>query len=138
MARFRTIRGFRDFDKEMSRESLDIVHEEMKAASVRAKEYAQANAPVDTGFHRRSISRRARKNKRGSTISLEGRAPYAPFLEFGTGVYVSIPSGFEDIAAQFKGESSITGMRARPHLIPAMRKAAEELDQSIAKKLSGL
>ena len=45
---------------------------------------------------------------------------YAPFMEFGTGGLVDIPSGFEELATQFKGSGKRKiNLKPQPFLIPA-------------------
>ena len=48
-------------------------------------------------------------------------APYAPYVEFGTGINVSIPEGFGAYAMQFYVNGKGT-MKAQPYLIPAFIK----------------
>ena len=57
----------------------------------------------------------------GYNAAITYSAPYAPFVEFGTGGLVSIPAGFEELAAEFKGKTGKKhNMRAQPFLIPAL------------------
>jgi hypothetical protein len=54
------------------------------------------------GRLRSSIHSQIRTDGLGGRIWVE--AFYAPFQEFGTGVYVDVPPGFEAFALQFKGK----------------------------------
>lgn len=56
---------------------------------------AKANAPVDMGYLRNSISFR-QKGFLGWVVSVN--AFYAPYIEFGTKTYVEVPKEFESIA----------------------------------------
>ena len=55
----------------------------------------------------------------GIGASVYASAHYAPYVEFGTGGKVSIPIGYEEYAAQFKGTRKVAGMRSQPYLIPS-------------------
>lgn len=80
---------------------------------------AKTKAPVDFGQLRLSI---------GHTTARVGfvksfffaNAPYAAYVEFGTGGKVSIPKGFESLASPFKGKGiRQINIRPQPFFIPA-------------------
>lgn len=134
--KFKITKGFKDVAKEINDESLNLTFRIVNEAGKKAKIKAKANAPVDTGYHRNNIIRRTVRRRKGSKFSLEAKAPYAPFLEFGTGSYVQIPSGYEELAGAFKGSSPPNSpMRARPHIIPAMHEAAKEIEETLREAL---
>ena len=65
-------------------------------------------------------------------------APYAPYVEFGTGSGVVVPEGFNAFAMQFYVNGKGT-MRAQPYLIPAFikyRKVFLNDMKRIAKNIS--
>ena len=68
------------------------------------------------------------------------RAPYAPFVEFGTGTEVDIPKGWERLAATFKGKGiKKINLPARPYLYPAFRDGSTQYLRdlkSVLKQLS--
>ena len=68
------------------------------------------------------------------------RAPYAPFVEFGTGTEVDIPKGWERLAATFKGKGiKKINLPARPYLYPAFRDGSTQYVRdlkSVLKQLS--
>jgi len=68
------------------------------------------------------------------------RAPYAPFVEFGTGGLVDIPKGWERLAATFKGKGiKKVNLPARPYLYPAFRDGSTQYVRdlkSVLKQLS--
>ena len=80
---------------------------------------AKQKAPVDLGQLRQSIGKTtARIGYNRSFIF--ANAPYAAFVEFGTGGKVSIPKGFEQIAIKFKGKRiKQINLRPQPYLIPS-------------------
>jgi HK97 gp10 family phage protein len=97
-----------------------------KSAVVRNTDqiYAQAlsNVPVLDGYLRGSGNTSYSSNQLTGTVAFGGQAaPYAPYVEFGTGKNKVIPLGFEDYAMQFyvNGEGT---MDAQPFLIPAYLK----------------
>ena len=58
-------------------------------------------------------------------------APYAPFVEFGTGGLVDVPNELKEQAIKFKGKGiKQINLRARPYLYPAyLRGKTEYLDK---------
>ena len=80
-------------------------------------------APLDLGKLRQSIQVRIEDGRRSGFVTAgnisDNSKNYAAFVEFGTGTKVRVPKGFEKMAIRFKGSVRITGMRARPYLIPA-------------------
>jgi HK97 gp10 family phage protein len=80
---------------------------------------AKQRSPVDLGQLRQSIGKtEAREGFNRSFIF--ANAPYAAYIEFGTGGEVSIPKGFESIASEFKGKGiKKINIKPQPYLIPA-------------------
>lgn len=78
---------------------------------------AQQKVPVDTGKLKQSI--RYFKDKSGKLVYwITADEIYAPYIEFGTGDFVKVPSGFENIAMSFyvNGEGKT---KPQPFLIPS-------------------
>lgn len=142
MAKSLKVRGVRRFGTEVTKLMGDLMHSEAKVASARAKAYAKAKAPVDTGFHQAGITNRTIKRVSGSYIQLQASAPYAAYLEFGTGAYVRVPPDFSDVAMEFIGRvrprDPNKPMEARPHLIPALERATDEWSEAIKSKAGNL
>lgn len=97
-----------------------------KSAVVRNTDqiYAQAlsNVPVLDGHLRGSGNTSYKDNQLTGIVAFGGNAaPYAPYVEFGTGNSVVIPQGFNDFAMQFYVNGKGT-MKAQPFLIPAYLK----------------
>lgn len=97
---------------------------ELTAREIELK--AKNLAPTDLGKLGQSI-RAVKSIKNGSRHNLNWKvvaggliAPYAPFVEFGTGGMVSIPEEWKEIAIKFKGSGiKQVNLRARPHMYPA-------------------
>lgn len=78
---------------------------------------AQQKVPVDTGKLKQSI--RYFKDKGGQIVYwITADEIYAPYIEFGTGNFVKVPSGFEKMAMSFyvNGEGKT---KPQPFLIPS-------------------
>ena len=63
-------------------------------------------------------------------------APYAPFVEFGTGGLVNVPNELKDQAIKFKGKGiKQVNLRPRPYLYPALLQGRTEYLQKLKKVL---
>ena len=74
---------------------------ELKASALKILTDAKRNAPVNFGTLRNSITL---VRETDLSYSVEARANYAPYVEFGTGGQVSVPSKYADYAMTFKGK----------------------------------
>jgi len=64
-------------------------------------------------------------------------APYAPFVEFGTGGLVQVPDELKEMAIKFKGKGiKQVNLRARPFLYPALLRGRTEYLEKLKKVLS--
>jgi len=71
------------------------------------------------------------------TFSVEAKAKYSAYIEFGTGGQVSIPAGYEDLAMMFKGRGLRTiNIRPQPFLIPSYENEKPKLIQRLKKLLN--
>jgi HK97 gp10 family phage protein len=115
----------------------NIVVAEMETAGRNAEFTAKQNAPVDTGKHRQGIVYESENE--GLSAKITANESYSPYLEFGTGTSVDIPEGFEGLASKFKGKGiRQVNIQARPHIIPACKKAFQKLVSNLEIKLSEL
>ena len=100
---------------------------------------AVANVPVLDGHLRGSGNTSYQDNQLTGIVAFGGNAaPYAPYVEFGTGSGVNVPQGFSDYAMQFYVNGKGT-MKAQPFLIPAYlkyRKVFLSDMRKIAKNIS--
>tara|TARA_R110000868_G_scaffold365207_1_gene628053 strand:- start:837 stop:1265 length:429 start_codon:yes stop_codon:yes gene_type:complete len=63
-------------------------------------------------------------------------APYAPFVEFGTGGLVEVPNELKEMAIKFKGKGiKQVNLRARPFLYPALLVGRTEYLDKLKKVL---
>lgn len=110
------------------------VSNEINASSLKIQSDAKKLAPVDMGYLRNSI---VLDGELGSlTYNVEARMPYAAYVEFGTGGKVSIPSGYEEYAALFKGTRKVAGMRSQPYLIPSFEMEKPKLIKRLNEMLN--
>lgn len=65
---------------------------------------AKRNAPANLGKLRQSIGKTEEKG--GFQAKIFAGEKYAPYIEFGTGTYVSVPPELQSLALQFKGKGS--------------------------------
>jgi len=73
------------------------------------------------------------------SYSVTAAANYSPYLEFGTGKGVRIPSGLDNYASQFKGRGvRKNNMKARPYLFPAFFNQKVLVFRNIQKVLKSL
>lgn len=80
---------------------------------------AKQKVVVDLGQLRQSIGNTTARVGYNKSFVF-ANAPYAAYVEFGTGGTVSVPKGFEPIAIQFKGKGiRKINLRPKPFLIPA-------------------
>ena len=127
----RTVASFRGFDKAVE----DRVGNLLLQTGFSIQRDAKRAAPVMFGFLRASIY--ADYKRRELAVENWSSLEYAPFVEFGTGTKVSIPSGYESFASQFRRGPGVN-REARPYLIPAFEyhgsRAIEAIDKIIERE----
>lgn len=119
---------FDQIERQLKRDAGEAVQETVLEVAYDAKR----DAPVDMGTLQQSI------NSEYSAASLEGtisaNAKHAPYVEFGTGGMVEIPSGFEELAGGFRGAGiRRVNLPARPFLIPAAQKGMKNLELKLLR-----
>ena len=61
---------------------------------------------------------------------------YAPYIEYGTGTNVDVPSGFEDFVIQFKGDDvKQVNIRPMPYFHPAVNSELQNLHRKLLNSL---
>lgn len=100
---------------------------------------AKQNAPKMTGELRRSIT--SKIEGEGDTIKGIIYTPlfYAPYVEYGTGIFAEGGNGRQDVPWIYKdekGELHITsGMHPNPYLRPALNENREQIVDAIGRAL---
>jgi len=98
--------------------------------------YAKSQAPANFGKLGQSIKssevdKTHWKIEAGGTI-----APYAAYVEFGTGGLVQVPDEMKEIAIKFKGKGiKEVNLRARPYLYPSLLRGRKEYLDKLKKTL---
>lgn len=119
------------FGKDASRVAVAVTNETTEGMVTKAK----LRVVVDLGQLRQSIG------KTTATLNVNrsfffANAPYAAYVEFGTGSGVDIPKGFSDLAKPFKGK----GIRrrdygAKPFFIPSYLEGIQQYPKELRKVL---
>ena len=128
------ISGLKELEKKLSKlgkDTEDTTANEINNSAINIMRNAKRNVVVDNGFLRNSISFEPLSKL---TYTVEAKAKYAPYVEVGTGGLVTIPSGYEQYAAIFKGKGiRKVNLRARPFLIPAFENEIPDLMKRLNK-----
>lgn len=120
----------------------DLVKEEFEAACLRALErcgmqaegYAKDLCPVDTGNLRNSISHKVAEDEPAAYIGTNSE--YGPYVELGTGKYVSGGRPTPWVYQDEKGNWHRThGQKAQPYLKPAVADHAQTYRNIIEDEL---
>lgn len=95
-------KGFQRLIKELP----DRVSDVLNASALEIERNAKRSAPADRGFLRQSISADTSKQL---VKHITANAPYAAYMEFGTGKYAAqyvgtLPPDYQTFAMQFKGK----------------------------------
>lgn len=135
--------GVQAFGRSLARYAKKVPEETKNAivsAGFAVEESAKRDAPVDLGALRASIKCRISDDGLVATITAgDPDAPYAPYVEFGTGGNVEIPKGWEDIAEQFKGKGvRQINIKAQPYLIGNFEKEEKALIKSLRELIREL
>jgi HK97 gp10 family phage protein len=113
------------------------VKNEFNASALKIEQNAKRVVVVDNGFLRNSIYLKEIGGNDKFVFTVGARAKYAPYVEFGTGGLVSVPQGYEQLAAYFKGRGiRKINLRARPFLIPAFEQEKPKLIERLKKLLN--
>lgn len=95
---------------------------------------AKQKAPKGTGELRRSITSKVEKDITGATGTVYTPLEYAPYVEFGTGLFAEnggrtdVPWCYQDD----KGEwHSTSGMKPHPYMRPALNENREQIKRII-------
>lgn len=141
MAQGYRIRGLDSLQRKLERLPAQIKQETIERIEDTADAIvlkAVNRAPVDLGVLKQSIDNEPKNGGLNYVVFVS--AEYAPYVEFGTGTEVQVPSELNDYARQFKGSGKrLVNLPARPFFFPAYfeerRKLVEDLKKSIARFL---
>jgi len=99
--------------------------------------YAKSQAPANFGKLGQSI-KSVEQDKTHWKIEAGGTvAPYAAYVEFGTGGLVQVPNELKEQAWLFKGKGiKEVNLRARPYLYPSLLRGRKEYLEKLQKVLN--
>lgn len=117
--------------------------EKLKAALTRAcllvERSAKQKAPKDNGDLRRSITSEVRENGEDIEGVVYTPLEYAPYVEFGTGLFAEeggrtdVPWNYQDDEGEWH---STSGMKPQPFMRPALDENREEIIKTIREGLA--
>ena len=136
----KSLNAFYKYLNDLESDVADFVRAEVEDSMLAIETEAASNVRVDTGALKQSIqSTPIKVTKDQVTGGVEVGAFYAPYIEFGTGGGVVVPTELKTFAMQFKGT---TGRKrnfdADPFFYPAVFKQRKELPKRIEKTLATL
>ena len=115
------------------------VEQAVNEACILVENDAKRRAPKDTGELVLSITHEIEETSENRTTGAVGtNLEYAPYVEFGTGIFSSLGNGRQDRWSykDAKGEwHSTIGQQPQPYLHPALDDNREEVKKLIQKKI---
>jgi HK97 gp10 family phage protein len=135
-----SLNAFYKYLKNLESQVSDYVRAEIEDSMLAIESEATNNVPVDTGALKNSIqSMPIKVTKNEVTGGVEVGATYAPYVEFGTGTKVKVPSELNNFAQQYKGDGiKEVNLPARPFFYPEVFKQRTELPKNIERTLKKL
>jgi HK97 gp10 family phage protein len=135
-----SLNAFYKYLKNLESQVSDYVRAEIEDSMLAIESEATNNVSVDTGALKNSIqSMPIKVTKNEITGGVEVGASYAPYVEFGTGTKVKVPSELSNFAQQYKGDGiKEVNLPARPFFYPEVFKQRTELPKNIERTLKKL
>jgi HK97 gp10 family phage protein len=132
-----SLNAFYKYLKNLEGDVLDFVRAEIEDSILAIETEAANEVRVDTGALKNSIqSNPIKVSKNEISGGVEVGAEYAPYVEFGTGTRVKVPSELSAFASQYKGDGiKEVNLPARPFFYPAVYKQRQELPKNIERTL---
>ena len=117
------ISNLRNYGKEAEKDIEGVT--ELVAKNIES--YAKSQAPANFGKLGQSIQAVKVNDYNWNIEAGRVLAPYAPFVEFGTGGLVEVPNELKEQAIKFKGKGiKQVNLRARPYLYPSLLRGRKE------------
>ena len=132
-----SLNTFYKYLKDLEGDVADYVRAEIEDSILSIESDAANDVRVDTGALKNSIqSTPIKVSKNEITGGVEVGAEYAPYVEFGTGTRVKVPSELSAFASEFEGDGiKEVNLPARPFFYPAVWKQRQELPKNIERTL---
>ena len=93
---------------DLAKKIKDDVINEANASALTIQSNAKRYSPINMGALRNSIQLKEELGAGKLVYTIGSKLSYAPYMEFGTGGKVTIPSGYNEFASQFKGKTGGT------------------------------
>ncbi len=128
-----------NLDKLISKlEKLDNVNQAMEQACILVENEAKIKCPVDNGLLRNSITHYIEDNPNELVGVVGTNVEYAPYVEFGTGIYSSLGNGRQDRwkykDAKDEWHSTI-GQHPQPYLQPALEENRRKIEKMFKEQI---
>lgn len=128
-----------NLDKLISKlEKLEDVNQAMEQACILVENEAKIKCPVDNGLLRNSITHYIEDNPDELVGVVGTNVEYAPYVEFGTGIYSSLGNGRQDRwkYKDAKGEwHSTIGQHPQPYLQPALEENRRKIEKMFKEQV---
>lgn len=128
-----------NLDKLISKlEKLEDVNQAMEQACILVENEAKIKCPVDNGLLRNSITHYIEDNPNELVGVVGTNVEYAPYVEFGTGIYSSLGNGRQDRwkYKDAKGEwHSTIGQHPQPYLQPALEENRRKIEKMFKEQV---
>lgn len=128
-----------NLDKLISKlEKLNDVNQAMEQACILVENEAKVKCPVDNGLLRNSITHYIEDNPNELVGVVGTNVEYAPYVEFGTGIYSSLGNGRQDRwkYKDAKGEwHSTIGQHPQPYLQPALEENRRKIEKMFKEQV---
>ena len=136
----KSLNAFYKYLKGLEDNVADYVRAEVEDAMLSIESEAVSNVKVQSGALKQSIqSTPIKVSKNQITGGVEVGAYYAPYVEFGTGTSVKIPTELVQFASEFIGDGiREVNLPARPFFYPEVFKQRTELPKNIERTLTTL
>jgi hypothetical protein len=132
-----SLNAFYKYLKDLESEVADYVRAEIEDSMLAIESEAASEVLVDFGNLKNSIqSTPIKQTKNQITGGVEVGASYAPYIEFGTGGGVIVPTELKSFAIQYKGKTGRKrNFTADPFFYPAVFRQRKELPKNIERTL---
>lgn len=138
MANIKNINSVISELRKYGKEAEQLIEGITEQSARKIEAYAKQYAPANFGDLGQSINAVKQTSLEWKVIANNsGLAPYAAYVEFGTGGLVNVPTELKDIAITWKGKGiRKINLRPRPYMYPALLKGRNEYLETLKKALS--
>lgn len=133
----RGLKQLQDKFKRLPKEIQEDIAEELRTGAALIEQDAKTLAPRNKAGNGGTLVQSINSLGSGLSWRVIAKAKYSPYVEFGTGSRVRVPSGVQSYAAQFKGSGRRkNNSLAQPFLFPALFKNKPLIYRNIREALN--